>query len=147
MRWSLLLLGLSVFCCFAEEKTRRVVNNRTFDLKPLFEWQKLLSKVGPTFPHLPPRPLPQWQMVGGTIFERGAHGTYVLVSDKPHGFIVIRNLPPLERPKDYGPFVYWDPRRPIGQSLNVYAMRLAVTNYVTTNRVPAHVFDHGRIID
>ena len=128
---------LAIAFAAEQKKTRRVVNGKTVDLKPIFEWEDLRSALGARSKSLPPRPMPHWERIAAEIFEDGnPNGIAVRTST----FIVIKNLPPPRRRVKRG---VWKK----GDRVNCLAVQTGLTNYVTAQKIPALVYDHGREID
>src|SRR5688572_28156699 len=95
MKPLVLLLALAFVCLAAEPakiQTRRVVNGKTVDLKPIYEWKKLRAAIGHNNPKLPPRPMPHWEDIAANRFE-GSNEVLVKRGD-PRTFLIIKNLPP-----------------------------------------------------
>ena len=129
-----LLLALAVTCLAADlEKTRRVVNGKTVDLKPILEWEKLRRALGEKNPNLPPRPMTQWERISAKPFEGSSE---VMVTLNRKNFVVIKNLP-----------VPTNKRGTRSEYVHCLAFRTGLTNYVTAQKIPAAVYDHGRGID
>lgn len=108
----------------------RIVNGKHYDLKPLSDWwAQYAALYSSGVKPKTPRPLPDWDSVGGYAVEIGSHETLLKRKSNPARYFLVRNL----KASSLGVFT------------NCYAMNLKgwTEKTVGGERVRVEIWDHG----